>query len=638
MNSRRSYIIIILLSVTIGCIIPFSARSEDRLSKRKKDVVAQVDTLKLHPEKIVLNMRSRDYQRDSLNRYCNDIIHQYNRDATLLNRWQKIAWLYEIGLVQSALDLNDQSIKTLETAVALTDQQKLPKVYARLMFELAFCYRQSSLFSKSNDLFTIVLNLPALRYDTAEQIHCTYFMADNYESLGEYQKAIELCQKLYRYSLRKGNYANASYNLIQTGRMASFLENDTSWLEYYHLANTMAKKTGIGRQIGNNLVSTGYAYNNEGYTTKAMQYFKAGESYASDFPPREHLYCLAGLCSACLNTDSIVQAFAYARKSMSIAKSIQGYQWMADACAVMADCYSKSGNSDSAAYYLKEAVRSGMKAGNREVLSNLFKKLSEISVSGGNYAEALKYLDSSYNEYKDFITANNNDKLARFRIQSDYYIHKAQISELISKNIAEKANRNRLIMLVIAITAILALTVLFLVLRHRQLIRLKESWVGLVKKNIELDQVNTRLEAFALKPVRKSKIETIKDEEIILAKLRKSLQADSIISDPDLSLKSLADELGTNTAYLSAIINKHFDRNFRSLINKCRVDKARRMLVSEEYSHYSMDGIAAESGFKSRSGFYLAFKAVTGLNPTHYLDSYRLAVVQPEPEPESENY
>ena len=58
------------------------------------------------------------------------------------------------------------------------------------------------------------------------------------------------------------------------------------------------------------------------------------------------------------------------------------------------------------------------------------------------------------------------------------------------------------------------------------------------------------------------------------------MEDEKIYKKSDLNLNYLADELGTNTSYLSTIINTHFNVNLRSLINKYRIDEARKILVA----------------------------------------------------------
>ena len=141
-------------------------------------------------------------------------------------------------------------------------------------------------------------------------------------------------------------------------------------------------------------------------------------------------------------------------------------------------------------------------------------------------------------------------------------------------------------------------------------------------KNIEKDKLNKQLYACELNSEKKGG--NIKDEEQIIKNLKKLLNRDEIFTNQNLSLPILSKQLETNTSYLSAVINSYYNCNLRSLINGYRIIKAKKMLISNEFSNYSIEGIANEVGFKSRSSFYSAFKNETGLNPVRYLENYRL--------------
>lgn len=88
--------------------------------------------------------------------------------------------------------------------------------------------------------------------------------------------------------------------------------------------------------------------------------------------------------------------------------------------------------------------------------------------------------------------------------------------------------------------------------------------------------------------------------------------------DPDLKLSSLAHALSTNLNYLSKAINNVANKTFNDFINFYRIEHAKKMLLNEAFSKYTISGIGRESGFKSKSAFYNAFKKYTTLSPTAY--------------------
>lgn len=116
----------------------------------------------------------------------------------------------------------------------------------------------------------------------------------------------------------------------------------------------------------------------------------------------------------------------------------------------------------------------------------------------------------------------------------------------------------------------------------------------------------------------------IRGEEQIYRNLYTLIFKDEIYTSGDTSLNALSKILNTNTSYLSSIINTRFQCNLKTLLNQLRVNKAKEILVSPEHKHLSMNGIATEAGFKSRSKFYQSFKKDTGLTPSEYISTYNL--------------
>ena len=86
--------------------------------------------------------------------------------------------------------------------------------------------------------------------------------------------------------------------------------------------------------------------------------------------------------------------------------------------------------------------------------------------------------------------------------------------------------------------------------------------------------------------------------------------------EPELTLTELAQCLRTNPGMLSKVINMGCGQNFNHFVNTYRVDEARRKLADPRFSHYSLVGVALESGFNSKSTFNLVFKKLLGQAPS----------------------
>ncbi|RZK56249.1 MAG: helix-turn-helix domain-containing protein, partial [Hymenobacter sp.] len=86
--------------------------------------------------------------------------------------------------------------------------------------------------------------------------------------------------------------------------------------------------------------------------------------------------------------------------------------------------------------------------------------------------------------------------------------------------------------------------------------------------------------------------------------------------EPELTLTELAQRLRTHPALLSKVINAGCGQNFNDFVNTYRVQEARRKLADPRFAHYSLVGVALESGFNSKSTFNRVFKKLLGQAPS----------------------
>ena len=88
--------------------------------------------------------------------------------------------------------------------------------------------------------------------------------------------------------------------------------------------------------------------------------------------------------------------------------------------------------------------------------------------------------------------------------------------------------------------------------------------------------------------------------------------------DKDYSAKQLAEDLGTNTRYISAVVNVRFHMNYTSFVNKYRIDEAMTILVDRRYQDLRMEEVSDMVGFANRQSFYASFFKIMGMTPRDY--------------------
>ncbi|MBO6017796.1 MAG: AraC family transcriptional regulator [Prevotella sp.] len=88
--------------------------------------------------------------------------------------------------------------------------------------------------------------------------------------------------------------------------------------------------------------------------------------------------------------------------------------------------------------------------------------------------------------------------------------------------------------------------------------------------------------------------------------------------DKNYSAKRLAEDLGTNTRYISAVVNVRFHMNYTSFINKYRIEEAMSILVDKRYQELRMEEVSDMVGFANRQSFYASFYKLMNMTPREY--------------------
>ncbi len=113
------------------------------------------------------------------------------------------------------------------------------------------------------------------------------------------------------------------------------------------------------------------------------------------------------------------------------------------------------------------------------------------------------------------------------------------------------------------------------------------------------------------------KYDSEKENEII-AKLEKVMKEQKLYKNPNFSLNDLAGAISESRNAISHALNASLNKTFYNYVNELRIEESKRLLSDENLLHLTIDGIAAESGFKTMSVFYRFFKDVEKVTPAVY--------------------
>lgn len=109
------------------------------------------------------------------------------------------------------------------------------------------------------------------------------------------------------------------------------------------------------------------------------------------------------------------------------------------------------------------------------------------------------------------------------------------------------------------------------------------------------------------------------EAELLLSKLREAMEHSRLFLNQHLSITQLSELLQIPTHHISRVINERLNTNFNDFINYYRIEEAKKRIVSSQINYLTIEGIAKEVGFNSKTTFYSAFKKFTSQTPQQFL-------------------
>lgn len=108
-------------------------------------------------------------------------------------------------------------------------------------------------------------------------------------------------------------------------------------------------------------------------------------------------------------------------------------------------------------------------------------------------------------------------------------------------------------------------------------------------------------------------------KENLLREINRIMEETTVYYDADFSLERLASLVGSNSKYISQIINETYGKNFRTFVNEYRIrEVCKRLLDNEHFGSYTIKAISESVGYKSYTNFIDLFKKTIGLTPAIY--------------------
>lgn len=224
-----------------------------------------------------------------------------------------------------------------------------------------------------------------------------------------------------------------------------------------------------------------------------------------------------------------------------------------------------------------------------------------------------------------------NDSLKAYSLPSNVFNMGLRINQEMD-GMKERQTQHRIWLIVAVLTTLFFVIILLVVMRgtgscaaatslyHRSLEVLKsDEMAGKQRKTVSAPAVEENNATTASSKYHHSTLSDA-DKDRIAQLVQQVMEQTEVIIQPDFTVEKLAQNISTGQKYVSQVINETFECNFNTLLGRYRIREAcRRFNDPQRYGSYTIESIARDLGFKSRSNFATTFKKHTGLNPSEYL-------------------
>lgn len=480
---------------------------------------------------------------------------------------------------------NAKAIQSYKKALDFYLRENDSVSVASLRGNLGMSYRNLSDYQLAVDQLFLALQFFENKGDKPAQANTYNHLGNVFRDWKNLQKAEEYYQQAYDLSIEidnSGLQSSAANNLAIVSRESG---DFTKAIYFYQESLKLKEKSGNLRGIASSYLGLGITYKSLKDYSKALEYYnRALEIYQTTGEKNSEAAALGNMGLMYLSMQKPTEALTKLEQSNQIA---------------------------TATNYL-------------ELQKNNTLGISEAWEMLGNHQKSLEAY-KIHQQLKDSIfTAEKHRQIQELEVRFESEKKQKEIELLAVENQlreAENASKDSLLRILIIFLSLLTISIILVLV---QIFEKNKAFKLLVKKNSELSFLLSGTKPSSRKPA-------LTDEKMdeLLSRLEEFLRLEKPWLKADFQLQDCAKVLETNTKYLSQAINESYHQGFSSLLNELRIKEACIILNSEVSKSYTIEAIAHQVGFNSKSAFNAAFKRFTGVTPSYYIQNQQ-AVVFPD--------
>ena len=308
--------------------------------------------------------------------------------------------------------------------------------------------------------------------------------------------------------------------------------------------------------------------------------------------------------------------------------------WIASVSLSLASALEKKGLFSEAIEILESALSNSRRSKVQIHSSKMMKALVRMYAKAGQKDKAIA-MGEEYRAYSDSLyTIGHHKTLQENRIRHEVYTKEREIDE----QKMQLSSKNHKIVVLAIVTGLLSVLLIFVFYSIRKRERLYKTIVARNSEFLLRDrQQAEEIESLRLKLEQQDNDKTPETEPLnvdkpirsddntnreLMERFTSYMENKKGYTSPQITIASVAKELGTNRTYLSKAINAATGRTFLQIINEYRMRHAVE-IISDKTSDIPLKQLAADLGYNSMSTFYTSFNNYTGMTPAKYREQVR---------------
>ncbi len=436
---------------------------------------------------------------------------------------------------------------------------------------------------EATEVYMQSLKLAEKRKDSVSMVQSWINLSLIDRKMGEYDKGIETCRKVIAFSERKKDTINLALGLQNMGLIYS--ESGDREQARIHLRQS---------------ISLFRAEQFHFYLTQALVDLAKIETEDGRFDEAE---------------SSLEEAM---RKIKSFQPDENSLPVLIQYGALMM----AKGNPEQARSYLRKAEQLAVSVNRKDFLSEIYHQLGGVFARVGSMADYKKVMD----KYREVMESQMKARLtsANEQMRNFYEIDllnrdKIRLEEDIKQRNRQLAYAWLAILLMLAAGAVIVVQNIKQQRFVRTLFRLNVEEFRQYSKSDNLSSADTFTES-SEQAETLSSLPSFERYQSIVALLEK----EKLYLVPEFNLQTLSTRLASNQKYISQAINEHSGTNFAGMVNRYRIQEARKLILSAPVDQpVNLNDVAFRAGFNNRVSFYRNFKEETGFTPSEFLKMSR---------------